>query len=98
MSARSTTRTWQPNLSHTCPRDGDGAIKPDVTVPCVGITSVSAGAASSNRRPARKPAEYLTVSGTSMAAHLAGAAVLKQKHPGWTYAGRRHHGGPLLFS
>ncbi|MGW6499693.1 S8 family serine peptidase [Nonomuraea angiospora] len=56
------------------PRDGDHAIKPDVTAPGVGIVAAAPG----GRHVAR--------SGTSMAApHVAGAAaILAQRHPDWT--------------
>ncbi|MGW4201683.1 S8 family peptidase [Streptomyces sp. NPDC004726] len=65
------------------PRIGDGAIKPDVTAPGVGIT-----AAASKGSADQSPPGYVGMSGTSMSApHAAGAAaILRQRHPDWTYA------------
>lgn len=73
--------------SSTGPRVGDGAIKPDVTAPGVDITAASAKGSVIAQEVGEKPAGYLTISGTSMATpHVAGAAaILKQRHPGWTY-------------
>ncbi|MEO3977831.1 S8 family serine peptidase [Streptomyces sp. CAU 1734] len=64
----------------------DGAVKPDVTAPGVGITAASAPGSVIAGEVGENPAGYFTIGGTSMAApHAAGAAaLLKQRHPTWT--------------
>ncbi|MER6687738.1 S8 family peptidase [Streptomyces minutiscleroticus] len=66
----------------------DGQIKPDVTAPGVAITAASAKGSVIAREVGESPAGYVTIDGTSMATpHVAGAAaILKQRHPEWTYA------------
>ncbi len=76
------------DFSSTGPRNGDGAVKPDVTAPGVDITAAAAKGSVIDQEVGEKPEGYLTISGTSMATpHVAGAAaILKQEHPDWGYA------------
>ncbi|MGW1978970.1 S8 family peptidase [Streptomyces sp. NPDC001889] len=63
-----------------------GVIKPDVTAPGVGITAASAPGSVIAGEVGENPAGYFSIGGTSMSTpHVAGAAaLLKQRHPGWT--------------
>lgn len=76
------------DFSSTGPREGDSAIKPDVTAPGVDITAAAAPGSLIDQEVGENPPGYLTISGTSMATpHVAGAAaILKQEHPTWGYA------------
>jgi subtilisin family serine protease len=66
------------------PRAGDGALKPDISAPGVGIVAARA-AGTSLGTPVDD--RYTSASGTSMATpHIAGAAaILAQAHPDWTW-------------
>ncbi|MFI9593494.1 S8 family serine peptidase [Nonomuraea sp. NPDC052265] len=66
------------HFSGSGPREGDHAIKPDITAPGVGILAAKAGGTGADA--------HVAMSGTSMAApHVAGAAaILAQLHPDWT--------------
>ncbi|GAA2362432.1 S8 family serine peptidase [Nonomuraea africana] len=66
------------DFSSTGPREGDHAVKPDITAPGVEIVAAAAAGTAEGSHVAR--------SGTSMATpHVAGAAaILAQRHPGWT--------------
>ncbi|WP_329428144.1 S8 family serine peptidase [Streptosporangium sp. NBC_01495] len=65
-------------FSSTGPREGDHAIKPDVTAPGVGIVAAAAAGTAEG--------SHVAMSGTSMATpHVVGAAaILAQRHPEWT--------------
>jgi minor extracellular serine protease Vpr len=73
-----------PNFQHFAsfssggPRNGDSALKPDITAPGVAIQSTLVGSGNQGTR----------ISGTSMSApHVAGVAALtRQAHPAWSVA------------
>ncbi len=67
------------------PRYGDGAIKPDVTAPGVGIAAAKAHDSVLAASQPSVDEDHMRLSGTSMAApHVAGAAaILAQQHPDW---------------
>ncbi|WP_412543732.1 S8 family serine peptidase [Longispora sp. K20-0274] len=71
--------------SSTGPRHPDGAIKPDLVAPGVGIV---AARAAGTGEPFEDNENYTEMSGTSMATpHVTGSvAILAQQHPTWTPA------------
>ncbi|MFD5831145.1 S8 family serine peptidase [Lentzea sp. NPDC060358] len=74
------------DFSSRGPRVPDGAVKPDITAPGVGIVAARASTGGFPGVPGN-PA-HTVLSGTSMASpHVAGAAALvAQRHPDWTGA------------
>lgn len=70
------------HFSSRGPRNGDGAVKPDITAPGLNIVAARAAKAIIGTPVGRR---HLSLSGTSMATpHVAGAAaLLAQQHPDW---------------
>ncbi|WP_329085104.1 S8 family serine peptidase [Streptosporangium sp. NBC_01469] len=66
------------SFSSTGPREGDHAVKPDLTAPGVDIVAAAAAGTADGA--------HVAMSGTSMATpHVVGAAaILAQRHPEWT--------------
>ncbi|MBG6135044.1 S8 family serine peptidase [Longispora fulva] len=79
---------WQ--KSSTGPRHPDGAVKPDIVAPGVGIV---AARAAGTGEPFEDNENYTEMSGTSMATpHVTGSvAILAQQHPTWTPAQLKAH-------
>lgn len=71
------------SFSSRGPREGDWALKPDISAP--GVDIVAPRAAGTQLGPV-VDGQYVTLSGTSMATpHVAGsAAILAEEHPDWT--------------
>lgn len=78
------------DFSSRGPRVGDMAIKPEIVAPGVDIVAARAAGTSLGNLRGRY---YTSLSGTSMATpHVAGsAAILAQKHPGWSAARLKAH-------